>query len=189
MDVCCARVSDETLDVLGRYPQEFAHRSLYDFVPPDDSEKLARVHRCLLDSANSCLLTGKRVPLPATQRTTAECFSSTCPSSLLSIANGSQTIKETLAFKTSAGTHMRLESRFYLGGGLGADLFVPSSLSNLYIVCIATVAEADEPCAAPNTQSPFATLLQADTMTPETSNLLNSMVSTFHFVTCSTSVS
>ncbi|KAI8141528.1 ribose 5-phosphate isomerase A-domain-containing protein, partial [Fennellomyces sp. T-0311] len=138
MDICCARVSDESLDVLGIYPHEFAHRSLYDFILPEHTDRLARIHRCLLDNANR---QEKRI-LPPTQRTTSECFASTSPSMLLNIANGSLTLKEPLGFKTSSGSHVVLNTRFYLGGGLGADLFVPTSLERLYIICLATAERA-----------------------------------------------
>ncbi|KAI9498511.1 hypothetical protein BDB00DRAFT_935669 [Zychaea mexicana] len=137
MDVCCARVSDESLDLLGIYPHEFAHRSLYDFILPQHADRLARIHRCLLDNANR-----QEKRLPPTQRTTSECFSSTSPSLLTNIANGSLTLKEPLEFKTSNGSHIELQARFYLGGGLGSDLFVPSSLERLYIVCLATADQA-----------------------------------------------
>ncbi|KAI7850242.1 hypothetical protein BDC45DRAFT_250114 [Circinella umbellata] len=135
MDVCCARVSDESLDMLGIYPHEFAHRSLYDFILPEHADRLARIHRCLLDNVNR----HEKRMLPPTQRTTSECFSSTSPNMLLNIANGSLTLKEPLGFKTSNGSQLILDSRFYLGGGLGSDLFVSSSLEHLYIVCLATL--------------------------------------------------
>ena len=135
MDICCARVSDESLDILGIYPHEFAHRSLYDFILPEHADRLARIHRCLLDNVNR----HEKRMLPPTQRTTSECFSSTSPSMLLNIANGSLTLKESLGFKTPNGSHLILNSRFYLGGGLGSDLFVSSSLEHLYIVCLATL--------------------------------------------------
>ncbi|KAG2224560.1 hypothetical protein INT45_004405 [Circinella minor] len=135
MDVCCARVSDESLDMLGIYPHEFAHRSLYDFILPEHADRLARIHRCLLDNVNR----HEKRMLPPTQRTTSECFSSTSPNILLNIANGSLTLKEPLGFKTPNGSHLILNSRFYLGGGLGSDLFVSSSLEDLYIVCLATL--------------------------------------------------
>ena len=77
--------------------------------------------------------------MPPTERTTAECFSNTSPAMLLTIANGSQTLKETLNFKTSNGSYVPMQTRFYLGGGLGSDLFVSDSLKYLYIVCLVTI--------------------------------------------------
>lgn len=157
MELCCARVSDESLDILGIYPHEFAHRSLYDFIHSDHADQLAQMHRSLLDNANnmhqplpSSSLSQRsgnnnKLTIPPTQRTTAECFATTCPSRLLSIANGSQTLRKNIAFRTANGSHLVLDARFYLGGGLGADLFQPSSLGNLYIVCVATTDQLP-PC-------------------------------------------
>lgn len=133
IDLRCARVSDESLELIGLYPQELAHRSLYEFIVPEDTEALARVHRCLLSAR-----------LPNTQtmvHSTSSIFTSFPPSNLLSIANGSQTFKEKLSIQRSEGTTELFDARFYLGGGLGADLFVSSSLSQLYIVCLLTVRE------------------------------------------------
>lgn len=137
IDLVCARVSDESLELIGLYPQELAHRSLYEFVVPEDTEALARVHRCLLSAR-----------LPNTQsmvHSTSSIFTSFPPSNLLSIANGSQTFKEKLSIQRSEGTTTTelFDARFYLGGGLGADLFVSSSLSQLYIVCLLTVSFVD----------------------------------------------
>ncbi|CDH60730.1 hypothetical protein RO3G_11678 [Lichtheimia corymbifera JMRC:FSU:9682] len=133
IDLRCARVSDESLELIGLYPQELAHRSLYEFIVPEDTEALARVHRCLLSAR-----------LPNTQtmvHSTSSIFTSFPPSNLLSIANGSQTFKEKLSIQRSEGTTELFDARFYLGGGLGADLFVSSSLSQLYIVCLLTPAD------------------------------------------------
>lgn len=148
METCCARVSDETLDLLGIYPHEFAHRSLYEFVHPEHSDRVARIHRCLLDNATAFSRLAdptKKMALPPTQRTTADCFANTSPATLLSIANGSQTIKENIALRTSNGSYINFEARFYLGGGLGADLFVPSTLEQLYIVCVAATDRPSSP--------------------------------------------
>ncbi|KAJ8654969.1 hypothetical protein O0I10_009365 [Lichtheimia ornata] len=148
MDVCCARVSDESLQALGLYPHEFAHRSLYDFIFPEQSDRLARIHRCLLDNASS--VCGVK-HMPPTERTTADCFSNTSPAMLMTIANGSQTLKETLNFKTSSGSYVPMQTRFYLGGGLGSDLFVSDSLQHLYIVCLATIDQQPQPKMADTT--------------------------------------
>ena len=121
--------------MIGLYPQELAHRSLYEFIVPEDTDALARVHRCLLSAR-----------LPNTQtmvHSTSSIFTSFPPSNLLSIANGSQTFKEKLSIQRPDGTTELFDARFYLGGGLGADLFVSSSLSQLYIVCLLTVRNHD----------------------------------------------
>ncbi|KAI9318110.1 hypothetical protein BX666DRAFT_1934876 [Dichotomocladium elegans] len=169
MDVCCARVSDESLNLLGLYPHEFAHRTLYDFIHPDHTKHLARAHRRLLENANS---TSGEKCIPPTQRTTADCFTHTPATQLLSIANGSQTLRETLGFRTSDGSFMMMDARFYLGGGLGADLFVPDTLEHLYIVCLAT-AEADSPPAATHARARASAADMTKTETPLTSFFAN----------------
>ena len=137
MDMRCARVSDEALEYLGLYPQQLAHRSLYDFLASTNG--LENIHRCLLDTTTANRTTSKIT-------TTSDQFVTVSPSQLLSIANGSQTFKETLHFKQPNGASYfdPLEARFYLGGGLGADLFVPSSLDHLYIVCLLTLKEQQQ---------------------------------------------
>ncbi|KAI8880761.1 hypothetical protein K501DRAFT_335184 [Backusella circina FSU 941] len=131
MDLRCSRVSDESLDFFGFYPQEFSHRSLYDFLPPDQTDKISEIHQQLLDNA----IHQHKTALPATPRSFSDKFFSASPSELLRIANGSQTLKNKLKF---SGKHhsVEVEARFYLGGGLGADLFESDSLDQLYIVCI-----------------------------------------------------
>lgn len=177
MEICCARVSDESLSLLGIYPHEFAHRSLYDFIPSSHASTLARVHRRLLDNAHNVSKSASTTTsttttvtstsmhaLPPTQRTTADCFANTAPSVLMCIANGSQTLKEDFAFKTSSGQEVKAQARFYLGGGLGSDLFVPDTLGKLYIVCLATPDVALQP--TPTSQSPALPMQDAIT-TPQ----------------------
>ncbi|KAL0091545.1 hypothetical protein J3Q64DRAFT_1320502 [Phycomyces blakesleeanus] len=141
MDMCCARASDESLELLGIYPQEFSHRPLYDFVLPEHSGKIGSAHRRLLDNATQLYQKYKVDPktsLPPTRRTTSSSFTDTPPSTLLGIANGSQTLKETLVFRCVHQPDETFEACFYLGGGLGADLFDPNSAENLYVVCLMT---------------------------------------------------
>lgn len=175
MEICCARVSDESLGLLGIYPHEFAHRSLYDFIPSSHASTLARVHRRLLDNAHNVSKSASTTTtivtstlmqaLPPTQRTTADCFANTAPSVLMCIANGSQTLKEDFAFRTSSGQEVKAQARFYLGGGLGSDLFVPDTLGKLYIVCLATLDVALQP--TPTSQSPSLPMQDAITTSQE----------------------
>ncbi|KAI9032791.1 ribose 5-phosphate isomerase A-domain-containing protein [Phycomyces nitens] len=165
MDMCCARASDESLELLGIYPQEFSHRPLYDFVLPEYSSKISSAHRRLLDNATQLYQKYKTEPntsLPPTRRTTSASFTETLPSTLLGIANGSQTLKETLVFKCAHRPNETFEACFYLGGGLGADLFDPTSVENLYVVCLMTQKPTSslEPDgrSLENTKSPFSQL-------------------------------
>ncbi|GAN06154.1 hypothetical protein MAM1_0113c05632 [Mucor ambiguus] len=131
MDLCCARISDESMQFLSTNPTQMGHCSFYDIIHPESSETLSRLHRILLDNCH------RHVAQPISFKpASSETFLTTSAAQLLSIANGSQTIKETLKFKSSSSS--LFECRFYLGGGLGGDLFVPNSLDQLYMVCLVT---------------------------------------------------
>jgi hypothetical protein len=142
MEICCARVSDEALELLGYYPQEMAHRPLYSFIAASDGERLARVHRLLLDNigdvANKSNPSQQRPSLPATERTSSDNFFQYSPDQMSVIANGSQTLSELMNFKKDGGDIETYNCQFYLGGGWGADLFKPATLAKLYIVATFT---------------------------------------------------
>ncbi|KAI8374971.1 ribose 5-phosphate isomerase A-domain-containing protein [Choanephora cucurbitarum] len=138
MDLCCARISDRSLEYLELYPQEFSHRSLYDFLVPGESQQtLSKLHRYLLDNA----VQHQKTKLPTNLiRSSYEKFFSYTLESLLNIANGSLTIKQKLKFKHGSDNSRteEMNCRFYLGGGFGADLIEAKDLEQLYIVCIAS---------------------------------------------------
>ncbi|ORY94571.1 hypothetical protein BCR43DRAFT_494236 [Syncephalastrum racemosum] len=121
MDMRCARASDEALDLLGAYPQELAHRSIYDLV---DSEQLQHIHQRF-----------QRAVYPSATKTNDDRLLTVPPPSLVAIANGSQTLADTLIFRKS---QQAMDARFYIGGGLGADLFQHETLQNAYLVCLLT---------------------------------------------------
>jgi hypothetical protein len=176
MDLCCSRVSDESLDFFGLYPQEFAHRSLYDFLLPDSTQKLARIHRSLLDNVTN----QHQSPLPITPRSSSDLFFSVPASALLSIANGSLTLKDKMEFRGKQNT-IQVETNFYLGGGLGANLFDGSSLDQLYIVCILSSNDSSLPTPLSVASSPQESLQQQQRpkplstpgSTPTTSAVIN----------------
>jgi hypothetical protein len=138
MEICCSRASDEVQELLGYYPQEMAHRPLYGFIAADDGERLARIHRLLLDNisdvGNKINPSQQRAPLPPTERTSSDDFFQYSPEQMTIIANGSQTFSEILHLKKDNGDTEPYQAQFYLGGGWGADLFKPSTLAKLYIV-------------------------------------------------------
>lgn len=137
MEVCCARASDEVTESWGYYPQELAHRSFYDFVSPKDTDRLAQLHRLLLDNIQNVAADQKRqTRLPRSERTTSDLFFDTLPERLLSIAKGSNTYSDTLHIKRRDGELELFNFKVYLGGGFGADLFNPDTYSKLYIVAI-----------------------------------------------------
>ncbi|KAG2183547.1 hypothetical protein INT43_006553 [Umbelopsis isabellina] len=141
MEVCCARASDEVNDSWGYYPQELAHRSFYDFVSAKDTDRLAQLHRLLLDNVQS--IAEQHVPvqnrpprLPRTERTTSDLFYDTSPDKLLTPAQGSNTYSDTVHIKRRDGELELYSMKVYLGGGFGADLLNPDTYSKLYIVAI-----------------------------------------------------
>jgi hypothetical protein len=131
MDLCCARVSDESIDYLDRHPKNMDHCSFYDLIHSDSSDTLSRIHRLLLDNSHQ----QQPRPISFTATASSDLFLTSSPAQLFQIANGSQTLRETLRFKSTGKT---MSCRFYLGGGFGADLFRPETLNQLYMVCIAT---------------------------------------------------
>lgn len=139
MDLCCARISDESIDFLNIKPNEVGHCSFYDLIHSDSSETLSRIHRMLLDNSHSTRVPQQQ-PISFTTCASSDLFLTSSPAQLYQIANGSQTLRETLKFKSPA---RNLACKFYLGGGFGADLFIPSTLGNLYMVCNITEIKPD----------------------------------------------
>lgn len=133
MEVCCAKASDDIIKCWGYYPQELAHRSFYDFISPKDSDRMARLHRLLIDNALQTNTTNMS-PLPPTERTTSSLFSTTEQSMLIMKANGSRSFSDTIHIKKRSGDYELYEVVVYIGGGLGADLYNPLTLSKQYIV-------------------------------------------------------
>jgi hypothetical protein len=131
MDVCCAKVSDDTIKCWGYYPQELAHRSFYDFISPKDSDRLARLHRLLLDNVTNNNI---NLALPPTERTTSTLFSNTDHHQLQKKAQGSRSFSDTIHIKKRSGEYELYEVVVYIGGGLGADLYDTSTLDKQYIV-------------------------------------------------------
>ncbi|KAI8336925.1 hypothetical protein BD560DRAFT_451007 [Blakeslea trispora] len=126
MDLCCARASDESVQFFNMDPNAITQRSLYELIHTESSQALSRLHRVLLDNCHHHITQ----PISFTPASSTE-FLTISPTQLLTIANGSQTLIESLKFKSST-----FECKFYMGGGLGGDIFKPDTLSQLYIVCL-----------------------------------------------------
>ncbi|ORE21865.1 hypothetical protein BCV71DRAFT_172971 [Rhizopus microsporus] len=133
LDLCCARASDESFEFLDLYPQELAHRSIYDFILPGEESHVSKIHRYLLN--NIAQQHQQKIPNNIL-RSSSDLFYSTPARKLLDIANGSQTFKQTIKFRRKEKQGQEMQASFYLGGGLGADLLESSTFSQLYIVCI-----------------------------------------------------
>ncbi|CAO3648584.1 unnamed protein product [Mucor hiemalis] len=155
MEVCCAKVSDNIIQFWGYYPQELAHRSFYDFISPKDSDRLARLHRLLLDNAMGTTKTNHTPSLPSTERTTSSVFSNSDHSTLSVIANGSRSFSDSIHIKKRSGEYELYKIVVYIGGGLGADLHDVSSFSKQYIV--AQFRKHEYEVSLPQTTQPLAT--------------------------------
>ncbi|SAM04991.1 hypothetical protein [Absidia glauca] len=139
MEVCCAKISNDVTEAWGYYPQELAHRSIYDFVAPEDSARLSQLHRSLLDnvveatSQHRPQLQHHQTP-PPTERTTSDLFHQKTTDELAVKANGSRSFADTLHVKTRSGTMELYDICAYIGGGWGANFDDASTLTKLYIV-------------------------------------------------------
>lgn len=163
MDVCCARVSEQVTEMWGYYPQELAHRSLYDFVSSKDTDRLSKLHRLLLDNV---LETGRQRILPTTQRTTSDLFHTTTFKQLATVASGASTFTDTLRIKKRCGSEDEVfEIAISVGGGLGADLAQPSTLPKLYIL-----AQLRKSSNIPRASSSSPTLPRNRTLTTSSSS-------------------
>ncbi|KAG1048033.1 hypothetical protein G6F43_009555 [Rhizopus delemar] len=130
LDLCCARASNESIDFLDLYPQELSQRSIYDFILPGEEEQVAKIHNHLLHN----ITRQHKIPTNVLC-SSSDLFYSTPTKKLLDIANGSQTFKQTIKFRRKE-REQEMNTSFYLGGGLGADLLDATSLNRLYIVCV-----------------------------------------------------
>lgn len=171
MEVCCAKVSDDTIKCWGYYPQELAHRSLYDFISNKDSDRLARLHRLLIDNAMNVIKsnqTNDAAHLPPTERTTSSLFSNTDQQQLSVIANGSRSFSDTIHIKKRSGEYELYKVIVYIGGGLGADLYNASTLSKQYIVAQFHRHEYEVIVPPPPAPQPTPTTTAATSTAPHT---------------------
>ncbi|CEI90916.1 hypothetical protein RMCBS344292_05225 [Rhizopus microsporus] len=134
MEVCCAKVPNGIYNAWGYYPQELAHRSLYDFISPKDNDRLSQLHRLLLDHIAKTANQGNIVP--STERSTSLLFESVDEAKLKEIASGSKLYSDTIHVRMRSGEYKLHEVVLYIGGGLGADLYNQATLSKQYIVAI-----------------------------------------------------
>lgn len=185
MEVCCAKISDNIIKYWGYYPQELAHRSFYDFISPKDSDRLAGLHRLLLDNAMGVTKANHATSLPATERTTSPLFSSADHQTLSIIANGSRSFSDSIHIKKRSGEYELYKVVVYIGGGLGADLHDTSSFSRQYIVAQfrkheyevsfpqTAVIKPSEDISASNSlnfQQPFAVFSPVSPLSPTSSS-------------------
>ncbi|OBZ84656.1 Transcription activator of gluconeogenesis ERT1-2 [Choanephora cucurbitarum] len=136
MEVCCAKTSNEIIQYWGYYPQELAHRSFYEFISPKDTDRLAKLHRLLIDNALDRLrqISSQLSLPPMTEHTSSVAFSTTDQQTLCQIAHGSRSFSDTIHIKMKSGHYELYDVIVYIGGGLGADLYDMATYSKQYIV-------------------------------------------------------
>lgn len=139
MEMCCARVSEETKEAWGYDPKDLAHRSLYGLISSHDTDRLARLHRLLLDNIMDITRQyGKDFRSdarpPPSERTTSPLFHQIEPEKLMIPARGSEMFMDTIHVKKQSGDYELYQMQVSLGAGLGADLTRPLTLNKLYIV-------------------------------------------------------
>ncbi|RGB36635.1 hypothetical protein C1646_79562 [Rhizophagus diaphanus] len=142
-NIACARVSDECLGIMGYYPSELVHKTLYEYVHAQDREKLRKMISSLLDDANRFHnQTTNHYPFssPLSEPVTTEDpgFSQISPEILQLPAQGGQIIEisDVLHLKQRIGPFDLYEVRMYLGGGFCADLTRKETWNKLYIVSL-----------------------------------------------------
>ncbi|RIA81679.1 hypothetical protein C1645_789876, partial [Glomus cerebriforme] len=143
-DIACARVSDECLGIMGYYPSELVHKSLYDYVHAQDNEKLQKLTTSLWDNANRFFQNQSShqyqfsSPLSDPVTTEDPGFSQINPEILQFPALGGPIIEvsDMLHLKQRIGQYDLYDVKMYLGGGLCADLTRKETWNKLYIVAL-----------------------------------------------------
>lgn len=122
----CARCSVESRSVLGHDPNELMERSLFDFVHPDDGQRLERLWLGLIEPV------GVRPQRLYTHPGTMLALS---PAELMAPALGTVFLQEEpIRLRHRSGTFGTYSVRLHLGGGLGADLYRDRTFDRAYIV-------------------------------------------------------
>ncbi|CEH13560.1 zn-cys zinc finger domain protein [Ceraceosorus bombacis] len=121
-----ARASDEALALLGIHKSyvDFQQISLLDLVHSDDVGILQNLSRSLIEPVQIPLL-----PAPS-----KEALLSAFPSKLIEPASGTIFLEGTVRIRLSDRQFRPCVVRLYLGGGLGANLYLPDTFRSAYIV-------------------------------------------------------
>ncbi|CAG8720733.1 25928_t:CDS:2, partial [Dentiscutata erythropus] len=143
----CAKASDECLVNMGYYPYELVHKSLYEYVPPPDCERLQKLIDSLLENAHRYHHTLQSTHQytyqppsfdhPVTSDDPGFCHAT--PEQLQIPAYGTLIeAADMIHLKQRNGQYDLYNVKTYLGGGLGADLTRKDTWSKLYIVAFFT---------------------------------------------------
>ncbi|UZJ53858.1 hypothetical protein CBS101457_003178 [Exobasidium rhododendri] len=121
----CARCSIESQALLGFSPSDLLERSLFELVHPSEKQRLEQLWLSLIEPVGV-----KPQVVPAN----AETVMTLSPSILMAPAPGTVFMQETMRLRQRSGIFDFYSIRLHLGGGFGADLYQPQSLSRAYIV-------------------------------------------------------
>ncbi|KAF0496997.1 Zn2-C6 fungal-specific transcription factor [Gigaspora margarita] len=140
----CAKVSNECLVNMGYYPDELVHKSLYEYVPPQDCERLQKLIDSLMENAHRYHHTlqpnHQYYPFFDHPVTPDDPGFSASPEQLQCPAYGGTLIEaaDMIHLKQRNGQYDLYNVKTYLGGGLGADLTRKETWSKLYVVAFFT---------------------------------------------------
>ncbi|PWN42515.1 hypothetical protein IE81DRAFT_347442 [Ceraceosorus guamensis] len=121
-----ARASDEALSLLGIHKSyvDFQQISMLDLVHSDDVGTLQNLSRSLIEP----------VQIPILPAPSKEALLSAFPAKLIEPASGTIFLEDAIRVRLSDRQFHPCVVRLYLGGGLGADLYLPDTFRSAYIV-------------------------------------------------------
>ncbi|CAG8591231.1 7356_t:CDS:2 [Gigaspora margarita] len=143
-DPASSQISNECLVNMGYYPDELVHKSLYEYVPPQDCERLQKLIDSLMENAHRYHHTlqpnHQYYPFFDHPVTPDDPGFSASPEQLQCPAYGGTLIEaaDMIHLKQRNGQYDLYNVKTYLGGGLGADLTRKETWSKLYVVAFFT---------------------------------------------------
>ncbi|CAG8540377.1 9931_t:CDS:2 [Paraglomus occultum] len=148
-DIWCARVSDESLAMLGYYSKELTHKPLLDYVHPSSQDSLRKMVMSLTDNAEKYYNhyhAQTYSPYPPSFRepplTTQDpgFFALSLDELRYPAANGGYAIEvsDMISLRQRSGEYDLYNVKMHFGGGLGGDLSRKDTWNKLYIVAYFT---------------------------------------------------
>ncbi|CAI2170765.1 4800_t:CDS:2 [Funneliformis geosporum] len=136
-NVACARVSEECLGIMGYYPLELLHQSLYRYVHAQDIERVQKMISLLYEDANRFCQASQYSSSNNNPVTTKDSrFSQISPEHLQypAISGPINDVSDMIHMRQRIGQYDLYDVRMWFGGGLGADLARKETWNELYIV-------------------------------------------------------
>ncbi|CAG8625958.1 7669_t:CDS:2 [Funneliformis caledonium] len=136
-NVSCARVSEECLGIMGYYPLELLHKSLYNYVHAQDIERVQKLVSSLYEDAYRYCQASQYSSSNNTPVTSEDPgFSQISPEILQHPASRGpiNDVSDLIHMRQRIGQYDLYDVRMYFGGGLGANLARKETWNKLYIV-------------------------------------------------------